>query len=130
MAAGSGAAWTYRGKAVPTSDRGDFWPPKAAAVFPDYRIRGPIFVVCGGHDSEWPSCPFSRAIVSQLRDHHFRYPYRLLAFPAAGHWVNGLVPNYLGWVQGDGSAKPDADGRAYADLWPKLLAFMATTSRP
>lgn len=116
-----GPAWTFRGRPIPYSSLGSVLNPHP---FPDERIDGPIFLLCGGEDGEWPSCPMSAKIVSRLRAHHFAHTVIRLAYPAAGHSVAD-VPYYPG---------PDLPQLAGATTWtnqiararfyPRLLSFL------
>lgn len=83
-----GAAWSYRGQAIPY-DRPSANP---AHPFPDERIDGPILLTCGDDDLLWPSCPMAHAIAARLHAHGFAHPVTLLDFPNGGHGVGGL-PN-------------------------------------
>ena len=114
-----GPAWTFRGKAIPYSS---FATPDATAKIADERIAGPILLVCGGEDALWPSCPMAHAIVERLRAHRFAHAVKLLDYPDAGHGVGQLVPYSPARFPTGGSV--DADQRARADGWPRLLGFL------
>ena len=132
----SGAAWTLHGRPLPYTFQFDNPHPvdDPAAVIPVERIRGPVFLDCGGADAVWVSCPYARAIMTRLASQHDRYPHVLQAYPAAGHGVGSLVPyepvaatvtagvNLSGRTPG---ANPDAD----AVLWPRLLEFLARVTK-
>lgn len=100
-----------------------------AAIIPVQRIRGPIFLDCGGSDSVWSSCPYADAIMSRLDQARDPYPHLLYAYPDAGHGVGDIVPyepDQLGPAAADllGSS-PNANHNADAQIWPHLLAFLA-----
>ena len=90
----AGPAWTLHGKPLPyTHDYDDPSPPDdPAAVIPDQRINGPVFLDCGEDDQAWTSCPYGQAIVNLLDDHHDQWPHVLYPYPEAGHGVGSLVP--------------------------------------
>ena len=127
------AAWTLAGKRVPfTSQSNEPHPTDTpAALIPVAKVKGPIFMVCGGTDRVWPSCPYARAIGSQLDAAKNGYPYTLLSYPEAGHGIGDLVPYVLAGRMGtlDG-ASPTANDLARAQAWPKLLAFLERQRSP
>jgi dienelactone hydrolase len=120
----SGPAWTFGGNPVPFTREGNNPYPadEPGAVIPDELIRGPLFLVCGGLDSAWVSCLYSRAIASRLREQGHPYPDVRYSYPNAGHHVGGLLPytpfapRWLYFNQ--------VDEQARADVWPRLLSFL------
>jgi dienelactone hydrolase len=116
-----GPAWTFRGKAIPYAS---FAGPANPHPFADERIKGPILLDCGGYDHLWSSCPMADAIVGRLLAHHFRYRISLLAYPQAGHGVGALVPYAPGHLSFLDGASADANERADANGWPRLLTFL------
>jgi len=116
----SGAAWTFDGRAIPSA------PVTYPAIaefsrdrIPDERIRGPVFLVCGGVDAEWPSCLYAHDALRHLKGRP--YAHELLEVPLGGHPVGGLLPNQPGGALWDTSA----DERGRERVWPALLAFLA-----
>ena len=128
----TGPAWTLRGKAVPyTHEFGDASPTdNPAAVIPDQRIHGPVFLACGEADQTWISCPFARAILHLLNAHHDRWTHVLYAYPGAGHAVGELSP-YEPESAAVAASDPAyvADQKARALLWPHLLSFLAALTQ-
>ena len=128
----SGPAWTLHGRPLPYTFQFDNPHPvdDPAAVIPVERIRGPVFLDCGGADAVWVSCPYARAIMTRLAAHHDAYQHVLQAYPAAGHGVGSLVPyepaaaTVTPGVNLSGRT-PDANPDADAALWPRLLGFLA-----
>ena len=124
----TGPAWTLHGRALPYTSEFDVPTPTddPAAVIPDQRIRGPVFLDCGEADQTWISCPFARAILGLLDTHHDRWTHVLYAYADAGHFVGSLVPYE---PKAPASARSDpsyaADQEADALLWPHLLHFLA-----
>ena len=90
----AGPAWTLHGKPLPyTHDYDDpAAPDDPAAVIPDQRINGPVFLDCGEDDQAWTSCPYGQAIVTLLDNHHDQRSHVLYPYPKAGHGVGSLVP--------------------------------------
>lgn len=132
----SGAAWTLHGRPLPYTFQFNNPHPvdDPAAVIPVERIRGPVFLDCGGADAVWVSCPYARAIMTELAAHRDAYQHLLYAYPAAGHGAGSLVPyepvastttpgvNLAG-------RSPDANPDADAMLWPRLLEFLASVAK-
>ena len=115
----SGPSWTMDGVPLPyTREFGGPTPTdEPAAVIPVERIAGPVFLVCGESDTEWPSCPYARAIDARLAGRAGTAQHLLLAYPGAGHKVGLLVP----YQPDDGGA---VDGKGQEDAWPRLLALL------
>lgn len=128
----TGPAWTLRGKAVPYTSEFDQTSPtdNPAAVIPDERIQGPVFLACGEADETWISCPFARAILHLLNAHHDRWTHVLYAYPGAGHPVGELIP-----YEPDSAAVAALDPTYATDqkarvlLWPHVLSFLAELAR-
>jgi dienelactone hydrolase len=121
----SGPAWTFEGRPVPYTS--EFNNPSPAdnpdAVIPDEEIHGPLFAVCGGLDSAWVSCIYTRAIMSRLAARGHPYRDVSYAYPHAGHFVGGLLP-YLP-VAPRRLYFNQVDEQARAKVWPHLLSFLA-----
>jgi pimeloyl-ACP methyl ester carboxylesterase len=128
----TGPAWTLRGKAVPYTSEFDQTSPtdNPAAVIPDQRIQGPVFLACGEADETWISCPFARATLHLLNVHHDRWTHVLYAYPGAGHPVGELIP-----YEPDSAAVAALDPTYATDqkarvlLWPHVLSFLAELAR-
>jgi dienelactone hydrolase len=131
---GDKSAWTLHGTEfpfVPFNSRAAYHPE---AVIPVERIRGPLFLLCGGSDQLWPSCPSSHEIAARRAANHTPYSDVLAEEPGAGHFVGSPVPNvpassaYIvspryGSETVGGTQQADALGRL--DAWPRLLQFLA-----
>jgi dienelactone hydrolase len=121
-------AWTLHGQALPYTSQFDNPSPTddPAAVIPDQRIEGPVFLDCGEADQTWTSCQYARAILRPLDAHHDRWAHMLYAYPGAGHSVGTLVP-YEPDTPAVAAQDPSyaADQQARALLWPHLLSFLA-----
>jgi dienelactone hydrolase len=125
------AAWTLHGRPLPYTTQLDNPDPAGdpAAVIPVQRIRGPVFLDCGGADRVWASCGYARAIMARLAAHRDAYRHILASYPAAGHGVGYLVPYQPVWAERtspqDAGAATGANPDATAQLWPRLLQFLA-----
>jgi dienelactone hydrolase len=121
----TGSAWTFRGRPVLFTKQLDFTEPSdnPAAVIPVERIHGPLLLVCGGKDSVWRSCPYTRAILARRRRLGRSRHDAAYAYPRAGHFVGSLLP--YGAAAPRWLAFKPADERAREDFWPRLLSFLA-----
>jgi dienelactone hydrolase len=121
------AAWTFKRKPIPFLG--------SAATIQVERIRGPILVVGGGQDMVWPSFYSVKDIAERTNQLHGP-PVTALDYPNAGHlgeaapnlpWLSSFTrANGLPVVFGGSRA---ANAAARADLWPKLLNFLAKVPR-
>jgi dienelactone hydrolase len=122
----SKSGWSYQGRPVPFTHQVSNPRPTdvPSALIPIGRYGGRVLLVCGGADSRWASCPYSRAIASELRARGQPDP-ELLDFPQAGHGVGFALP-YLPELDGPGLAgsSPAANPEARASEWPRILAFL------
>jgi dienelactone hydrolase len=130
------AAWTFHGADVATAPPEDFRNQSATspAAIPVEQVDGPILLVCGVQDEVWASCPNSNVIAERLQAHHRPAPI-LLSYPAAGHFVGGLLPYLPSTIisgttasglttDSGGTYAANQAGRAQA--WPRVLAFIHT----
>ncbi len=128
----SGPAWTLKGKAIPYATFLPGRPPAntKAAVIPVEKIRGPLFLDCGGDDQVWSSCPATKAIVARLRKFHHGDDVLVASYPKAGHGVGGLVPHEPIYPGTDSrlialeGVTPTANSLALADVWQRVIAFL------
>jgi dienelactone hydrolase len=128
----NGPAWTLDGRALPYTSEFDNPGPSdnPAAVIPDQRIQGPVFLDCAEADQVWSSCLYARAILRVLDANHDHWVHVLYANPGAGHFVGSLVP-YEPYATGTTKAAAPsyaADQKALALVWPHLLSFLASLS--
>ena len=116
----AGPSWTLDGAPLPYTSQfaGPSPTDVPAAAIPVERIAGPVLLVCGESDTEWPSCPYARAIDTRLAARPGAPQHVLLAYPGAGHKVGLLVP-----YQPDDGGPVDATSQA--DAWPRLLDLLA-----
>ena len=123
----SGPAWTYHGRPIPFTRQFDNPTPTDTpnAVIPVERIAGPVLLSCGGDDQTWTSCSYARAADARLAAHHDRYPHRLLAYPHAGHYSNGLLPYEPDYWD----PQAQVDEAARISEWPTVLKFLAAMQR-
>jgi dienelactone hydrolase len=120
----AGPAWTLHGRPVPFQSQ--FGPAVLAAhaAIPVEKIRGPLFLDCGGADAVWPSCPMANAVIARRKAHHLPYRDHLLTFPDGGHGVGSLVPYVAASEIETGGKSLFANARARATAWPQLLDYL------
>ena len=99
----------------------------AAATIPVERSKAALLLVGGGDDRTGDSGASVERLSQRLASSHYRFPYEALVYPAAGHGIvgSGWSPTTLHntGVFNDGGT-PEADARAQADAWTKMLAFL------
>jgi dienelactone hydrolase len=113
-------AWTYRGR-----------PLAAGTQIAVERISGPILTAGAGEDTVWDSALWVHEIEQRLRDRHFRFLHTAVTYQRAGHLAGVALP-YLPapTVQDQFGGSARADAAAKADLWPRILRFLAALSPP
>jgi dienelactone hydrolase len=125
--------WTLGGNPLPYSKQFTTAHPadNPDAEIQVEKIRGPIFLDCGGGDRVWLSCLGAEAIVDRLEANQHPYPHILLSYPNAGHGVGFPVPYWpveegkgRGWV-----TTPDANPKAREQIWPQLLDFLGELAK-
>lgn len=130
---GKSSIWKFSGKPVPCTSQFDNPHPtdKPASLIPVADIRGPVLFTCANHDMAWVSCPYSRAMMTELSAAHDAYRHELLDFADAGHGIGFLAP-YMPAVAayadspgyGLSGTTGLSDPLAIADQWPKILTFL------
>ena len=101
-------------------------PP--GAVIPVERIAAPLLLVAGDDDQLWPSLLMARAIEERRATSGRHATDELLVYPGAGHLIGkAYVPAGSTRIAGgriETGGTPDANARAQADAWPRVLAFL------
>lgn len=99
----------------------------AEATIPIERSKAALLLVGGGDDRTGDSGASVERLSRRLKSAHYRFAYQALVYPAAGHGIvgSGWRPTTLHntGVFNDGGT-PEADARAQADAWTKMLAFL------
>jgi dienelactone hydrolase/uncharacterized protein (DUF2141 family) len=95
---------------------------------PAERINGPILLISGGDDQLWPSKDMADRLVARLKAKGFSHQVQHLSYPEAGHVVfvgapDGPMARALGQPSPMLGGSAQADAGAWADDWPKALAF-------
>lgn len=159
---GGSPAWTFRGEAIPyLQPRPEKLsaepppPPKGAPIpltprflrgledaeaaalaeIPVERINGPVLLISGKDDAMWPSTRMAEIARRRLEAHHFRHPYRHLAYEGAGHMIGTpYLPTTVlasrhpltGEMFAYGGT-PQAYAAAREDSWRQILKLLAET---
>jgi dienelactone hydrolase len=160
------AAWTFRGKPLPYLQENNAaadaapagQPGRPIAVAPIYlrhlqdrraveratipveRVKGPVQLVSGTDDQQWPSSALADIALRRLEAHRHPYPFEHRKYEGAGHRI--LLPygprtvRAIGLpVQGfegrlyDQGGTPKADAEAGADAWRRLLQFLGEAAK-
>ncbi len=121
---GKSSAWTWHGRQVPFTQQFNNPAPTddPDAVIPVERIAGPVLVACGKLDQIFESCRYAPAIMQRLKSHHHSYPDRMLQYPDAGHFVNGVLP----YVPLGKDPFPEGDEKARVAEYPVILHWLAS----
>lgn len=135
-------AWTLNGEPLPFSSQAGNPAPtdNPAAVIPVERIHRPILLVCGGSDQVWDSCRSAQAMMTRLGANRDLQAHVLLSDPNAGHGITGLIAYQPGGYNSTGAVTPQsgdlttgatsaANAIAVAQIWPKVLMFLAIPDR-
>jgi len=99
-----------------------------AARIPVERIAGPILLLSGDDDHQWPAESMAAEIMRRMADHGRADDVTNVVYPGAGHAF--LVQDFLpppgigpAFDYGGGTA---ADSAAGEDAWKRITAFFAT----
>lgn len=103
--------------------RADHPEKEAAARIPVENYRGSLLLVAGDMDQQWNSGRMARNIIATREAAGLKT--EALIYPEAGHDLAGGSTELRDDPRGGGS--PEANARARADSWPKVLAFMEQT---
>jgi dienelactone hydrolase/uncharacterized protein (DUF2141 family) len=111
-------------KALPEAAR------RPETQIPIEKINGSILLLSGGEDHLWPSRQMAEQMMARLKAKGFAHPYAHLTYDGAGHVIFvGAPDGAMGKVMGQPSAmlggSEEADAKAWADEWPKVLDFYA-----
>lgn len=89
------------------------------------EIDGPVLLLAGGDDHQWPSAPMSALTISRLRRREHPHPYGLRVYCDAGHLFGVPYADYTGPPTNDeNGGTPKANARAAADSWPLVLNYL------
>lgn len=112
--------------AIHENGRADHPDREAAAKIPVDAYRGKLMLIAGDKDRLWNSGRMARNIVATRQAASLET--EALIYPEAGHDLAGGSAEPRDDPRGGGS--PDANGKARADAWPKVTAFLKAALRP
>ncbi len=109
-------------------------PPSVleAATIPVENAHCAFLLISGTDDQMWPSTKMAQMVIDRLVAHHYRYPYKHLAYEGAGHMIlapytpvitSGVHPVSHNLHAYGGS--PSAYAHAFEDSWSQILQFLA-----
>jgi dienelactone hydrolase len=103
-----------------------------AATVEVEKVKGPVLLVSGREDRVWPSSELSRIALARLEKNDHPFPHEHLDYDGAGHVVvMPYQPTSVGYTRVfsgmalDFGGDPEANARAGADSWEKMLRFLA-----
>jgi dienelactone hydrolase len=103
------------------------------ASIPVEQTKGPILLISGKADDQWPSYELAQIAYHRLQGNHHPYPFAHLSYEGAGHglsfpYMPTTVTSYVHPLTQrlySLGGEPAMTARANADSWPKVLAFLA-----
>jgi len=99
-------------------------------LVPVEEIDGPVLLIAGGDDQQWPTAPVSTLTVDRLRAKDHPSPYGLRTYCAAGHVFAVPYADFRGPpTDASNGGTPRANARAAADSWPLVLDYLAAGLR-
>lgn len=94
-------------------------------LVPVEEIEGPVLLLAGGDDQQWPSVSVSALTIGRLRRRGHPHPYGLRAYCDTGHIFAVPYADYSGDPTSDeNGGTPKANARAAADSWPVVLDYL------
>jgi len=100
------------------------------ALIPVEKINGPVMLVSGREDALWPSTLMADKVIERLREHKHPFPRQHLAYDGAGHAIRKSFLPAAGTIatrQLMLGGSEEANAKAQADSWPKVLQFLRTS---
>jgi len=92
---------------------------------PVEEIDGPVLLIGGGDDRQWPTVPVSALTANRLERHDHPHPYGVRMYCDAGHIFAVPYADYTGDVTGAPyGGTPTANSRAAADSWPPVINYL------
>lgn len=105
-----------------------------AARIPVERSVGPILLLSGDDDHQWPSAPMADEIVRRMVDHGRGHDVTSIVYAAAGHTFliqDFMPPPGLGvGPHMDFGGTTEADHAASEDAWQRIVSFLQASKVP
>jgi dienelactone hydrolase len=147
------SSWTWRGEPLPFVP----YDPSAAVEFTDQgirttpifvaalanqaaldaatiaveHIRGPILLLSGGDDQQWPSSQMAERVAARAASAGRAAMVRHVNYPDAGHTLLGYTPTPTARPGLDAppsfdfGGTPEANAAAAADAWLRIASFLS-----
>jgi len=142
------SSWAYCGMDVPFVAYGRVKNPRSVADFylagleqadslepatiKVERINGPILLLTGRDDKQWPSTKLSEMIVKRLTAKRFPHEFEHFAYEDAGHLIASITTNdviHLGGTR-DGNNRAQKDGQwRFLSFFERHLSLRHTARR-
>lgn len=97
------------------------------AAIPVEKTNGPLLLISGTDDQMWPSDKMAADVMKRLNDAHHPFADQHLSYDGAGHALMQPFTSHLtdaSWRTFVGGS-PEADSKAFADAYPKVIGFLA-----
>ncbi|WP_394295084.1 acyl-CoA thioester hydrolase/BAAT C-terminal domain-containing protein [Halococcus hamelinensis] len=99
-------------------------------LIPVEEIDGPVLLLTGSDDQQWPSPPVAALAIDRLQRRNHSSPYGLRTFCKSGHIFPYPYRDYTGEPTNDvNGGTPAANARAAATSWPLVARFLGLTSQ-
>ena len=95
------------------------------ALVPVESIDGPVLLLTGSNDAQWPAPAVSALAVDRLERRGHDDPYELRSYDGAGHVFGLPYQSYAGEATGPRyGGTPTANAFAAANSWPLVLRYL------
>jgi hypothetical protein len=97
---------------------------------PIERISGPVLTAGAGLDAVWDSTTATAEVEQRLAGIRFRFAHAAFDYDHAGHDIGDPLPYRPGPArQATFGGTARASAAAKADLWPRILRFLAAAAK-
>ena len=94
-------------------------------LIPVEEIDGPVLLLTGSGDQQWPSPPVAALAIERLQRQNHSSPYGLRTFCESGHIFQYPYRDYTGEPTNDANGgTPAANARAAATSWPLVIRYL------
>jgi len=99
-----------------------------AARIPVEKAAGPLLLISGDDDHQWPAAPMASEVVDRMNDHGRSGDVTNIVYPGAGHAFlhREFFPAPADWIgpRFDFGGNAGADAAASEDAWPRIASFL------
>ena len=128
-------AWTWKGSPLTYARPRAVRNPEVAidSVIHVENTNGPLLLISGQDDGIWESSRMADAVISRLKQAHFKYSSENLKYSHAGHTAGhpGITPAWHGRLEHplsgahvDLGGSVDGNAQSSIDATPKVLEFL------